>query len=618
MSYPILYGATEELFNTNGYGVLSDATMCEITEEVNGQYELLMKYPVTGMHYEEINSGYLLYCKMPYPGFTGRTHQPFRIYYISEPIKGLVTIQAVHVSYDLSGYPVKPFTSESLTDTFTALHNNALLASPFYLDTDKENKVKKFTVDVPKSMRACMMGEEGSILQRYRGEWTFDHYGCFLTNKLGSNRGVTIRYGKNLIDFTQETETDQRYSHIVAFANYTLSSGKEMVKYGRLLTIDSTIRPRQAFVLDVSDAYVDAVPTRSELDEYAREYAEENAINEPNISYTIQWVQLPDAPEDVRLGDTIKLFYNGTIYTSRVVAYTWNVLTERYKTVEIGRTKRKFYNVIKQAVRNNASQISDQLETASTENLIQNGVRPTQKKPPNILGYTPAGESPYLGTSYFSYGKKTNVSVETIKNGFKTTAVNGAWIDEGFGITGPAGFHYEWNLSGGGIPLDYDAYVFAATIETDNWKNYTVASGKAKSDVEFSACARASFRFLKSQNVFKDYIKNGEALLWSYDEKDLAKSKRLSVAFVFDPEDQSQYSVVAGSWDESTDPIIYMAFNLCIFLHAKNATRTGTQDIYFKCTKLQLLRGSKLSEWEPSVVDRYSRVPNENINALFT
>ena len=51
---PILYEATETEFVSNGIGRLSDAVSCTVLEERNGQYELEMEYPVTGIHYKDL------------------------------------------------------------------------------------------------------------------------------------------------------------------------------------------------------------------------------------------------------------------------------------------------------------------------------------------------------------------------------------------------------------------------------------------------------------------------------------------------------------------------------------------------------------------------------------
>ena len=51
---PILYPANTTDFTTFGIGSLTDTLSCEVTEERNGLYECLLKYPVSGQHYDKI------------------------------------------------------------------------------------------------------------------------------------------------------------------------------------------------------------------------------------------------------------------------------------------------------------------------------------------------------------------------------------------------------------------------------------------------------------------------------------------------------------------------------------------------------------------------------------
>ena len=48
---PVLYPANATDFSSFGLGVLTDTVSCEVTEERNGVFECLLKYPVSGQHY---------------------------------------------------------------------------------------------------------------------------------------------------------------------------------------------------------------------------------------------------------------------------------------------------------------------------------------------------------------------------------------------------------------------------------------------------------------------------------------------------------------------------------------------------------------------------------------
>ena len=97
-----LFESTATTFQSNGLGGLSDASKCEVVEERNGSFELEMEYHISGRRYSDLKLRRIIVAKPnPYSD-----PQPFRIYSISKPINGLVTIKAEHISYDMSGYPV--------------------------------------------------------------------------------------------------------------------------------------------------------------------------------------------------------------------------------------------------------------------------------------------------------------------------------------------------------------------------------------------------------------------------------------------------------------------------------------------------------------------------------
>lgn len=108
---PILYRADETEFDTYGIGMLSDCTFCEVTEERNGAFECVMKYPLHGALFDEIKNDRVILVK---PNDTSRS-QPFRIYRITTPMNGIITVYAQHMSYDLSGIGVLCFESKSVS-----------------------------------------------------------------------------------------------------------------------------------------------------------------------------------------------------------------------------------------------------------------------------------------------------------------------------------------------------------------------------------------------------------------------------------------------------------------------------------------------------------------------
>ena len=130
-----LFPADARVFTTNGIGTLPDATSCLVTEERNGEFELEITYPINGKRYSEIERHRIIVAKSnPFSN-----PQPFRIYNISKPINGIVTINAEHISYDTRGYIVSPLVVNTANVAFRQIKESCVPSScPFTFFTDVE------------------------------------------------------------------------------------------------------------------------------------------------------------------------------------------------------------------------------------------------------------------------------------------------------------------------------------------------------------------------------------------------------------------------------------------------------------------------------------------------
>lgn len=211
--HPILFDSKATSFTSNGIGRLSDAASCKVVEERNGSYELEMEYPMNGLHFSDLKNGNIIYAKP----FQNGNLQAFRIYKIQKKARDLAEIYARHISYQLSFIPVYPeFTAGNATDAFTALKSHAAENCPFNFSSTV-TKAGTFQVTKPDSFRALLGGQEGSVLDIFHGEYEWDNYNVILHNARGANKGVTISYGKNLIDLSQEENIENTVTGIFPF-----------------------------------------------------------------------------------------------------------------------------------------------------------------------------------------------------------------------------------------------------------------------------------------------------------------------------------------------------------------------------------------------------------------
>lgn len=325
---PILYPATETAFADNGLGVLFDATSCTVKEERNGSFELEMKYPVAGLHYDEIAQRTLIMAK-PSPG---RAAQPFRVYRVSSPMGGVVTVYARHISYDLSGVALSPFAAQGLAQCIEKISVNAVPSDHgFTFSTDKTS-VAALQVAKPCSIRALLGGSTGSMLDVYGGEYEFDRFAVKLWAARGEDRGVTIRYGKNLTSLTQEANCAEVYTAVYPF----WSNGETTVELPeKTVAVAGTYDYVKVLPLDLSSAF-DAQPSADALRTSAQYYITDNNVGVPKVSLTLSFAQLEG--ETVELCDTVAVIFErlGVSARAKIVATTYNVLLDRYDSVEVG------------------------------------------------------------------------------------------------------------------------------------------------------------------------------------------------------------------------------------------------------------------------------------------
>lgn len=335
---PVLFAPTATEFTTNGIGKLSDAASCTIKEERNGAFELTLKYPVEGIHYSEIQQRSIIYAK-PNPV---DDPQPFRVYRISKPINGLVTVYAYHISYDLTGIPVSPYTAASVQAALAGFTSYAVVANPFTFWSDMTNP-GDFAVKSPTSVRSLMGGGVGgSILDVYGGEYKYDKYTVRLYQQRGVNRGVTIRYGKNLTDLKQDENCSEVYTGVYAY----YSDGERLVETSPKVTpAPGTYDYTRVLPLDLTAEFKQA-PSAADLKTAAEEYIATHKIGVPRVSLNVSFVQLEQTQEyrdlalleRVELCDTVTVIFErlGVNATAQVTATLYNVLIDAYDSVTIG------------------------------------------------------------------------------------------------------------------------------------------------------------------------------------------------------------------------------------------------------------------------------------------
>lgn len=378
---PILYNADETRFITNGVGRLSDCARCIVTEERNGIYEAEFDYPITGVHFDEIRLGMIVALTHDDKGDL----QPFVIYQRTVPdLNGVVTFNAHHISYKLNGVTVMPFSAGSVAQALQGITDYAVNYNPFTFWTDKTT-TGTFESTVPRNARNMLGGEENSILDVFgAGDYEFDKFTVKLHAHRGVDSDVEIRYSKNLTDLNETIDDSGTYNAIVPF--WADTEGNIVTLPERIL-VYSGLDPKMAYLtdenliiirdendepietpyyetiaqpMDLSDAF-EEMPTASQLRDAARSRFENSDAWLPTENLQVDFIQLWQTAEfeeysalqRVSLCDTVSVYYPQiglAKVKQRVVKTVYNVLLDRYDSIELGQVSTTYGETIREGI----------------------------------------------------------------------------------------------------------------------------------------------------------------------------------------------------------------------------------------------------------------------------
>ena len=358
---PILYEANETSFTSLGIGPLGDAIKCTVTEELNGEYELEMTYPVSGIHYSDLVEDRLIYA-VP---FEGGAKQIFKIYQIEKPLDGEVIVRAEHIHYLLNKMVVMPFSASTVAEAISKIQGHVVDSCPFTFTTDRTTAAQ-FKMVTPIECGKLLGGVEGSILDVFgTGDYEFNNFNVILHANRGVDSGVTVRYGKNMTELNSSVDTTNVYTGVIPFYkdtedNVTYADGYAVwsdhktdyvYPMAKVLDLSSEFdAEREAWEQEQSESETPSEesykPSSAELIAKARDYLTKNAgwskSNNIKVSFVNLWQTDEYADiaslERVKMCDTVTVIYQklGVKVTKKVIKTVYNVLLERYDSIELG------------------------------------------------------------------------------------------------------------------------------------------------------------------------------------------------------------------------------------------------------------------------------------------
>ena len=370
MSVPILYDKANNDYGTLGLGLLKDVSQAFATRKRNNFPFLEFTYPVFGVLFSQLEKGKKVVVDVG-PG-TRSKRQRFEIVRITKPQNGLVSVYCEHIALITEKTALNKGQKHTAISAQEALNQWRALLVPqrdFTVFTDLTTVTAMDFSEVGhfESAAEALGGKEGSILQKYNGEYIFDNNEIRLMREGGKETGVVIAYGKNLVDLVQEETIESTYTSIRPYARANEEGASELVLPEVILDSSHVDKfpERRVQTVDLSSRNPQTV---AELRQFGQYYISSNQVGLPRVNLKVKFADLYSATgeeqhrllEQLELYDTVTVAFNklGVNVNAKINQTVWNVLLDKYESIEIGDSRATLGSNQKEQDRDREEQIN--------------------------------------------------------------------------------------------------------------------------------------------------------------------------------------------------------------------------------------------------------------------
>ncbi|GAB6719034.1 hypothetical protein BOVMAS33_07150 [Streptococcus uberis] len=308
------YGAKTGVVDYNG-SPLPEAYFAEIEEERNGEYKLIVKYPLsdTDNHLSLLEND-LISAPTPQHG-----KQFFRIKNKVEYLDEVV-LTCYHITEDIFIRKVKPLnviTKSCQVALELLIAGSQTTLTPFTFESDITD-VHTFTTDKDDTLYNLLLDGKHSIVGTWEGEIVRDNYNISIPKERGADRGAVISTYYNLEDYVRESDTTGVVTRITGVNDKGLS-----------ITVDSPIINALPYINEATFTN-NNITDGAEMKRWLERKFSVEKIDKPKVKYTIKSFEVDG--QTVHLGDyvTVKSKAHRVDGLFKIVAYKYDALEQVY------------------------------------------------------------------------------------------------------------------------------------------------------------------------------------------------------------------------------------------------------------------------------------------------
>ncbi len=392
---PRIYDNSFTTYESNGLGLLVDAISCQVEEESNGDFELTLVYPSDGSFFYTLKQDNLIKADAS----DNLKGQLFRIDTISKPLNGQVTVYAKHISFDLVKNSLNKDVAEKNIKCENAgkhMLQSSDADSRFTIESNIE-MLGNYSMDRKTDCLSAIAGTRGSLIDTFGNgpKLLRDNFTISVLNRRGKDDNTLIAYKKNITGFTLEEDYSEIINVIKPYATVTDEEGNESPIYIDEIGVKSSRYVEGDIVksqwIDFSDKFdEDETPTKEKLKNLAEKYFNDNSCDLPKMTYKIEFQPLSQTEEykEDGLDELEHIGMDDSVYIAnskykirdqaRVIKTTYNVLADKYISIELGDPKTTLGSIINKS--NNDTVTKDEVKE-----IIKNN----KKDYPNTLPAIP-------------------------------------------------------------------------------------------------------------------------------------------------------------------------------------------------------------------------------------